>query len=131
MQADYLFVYGSLRSTASHHHLLANHCQYIGNASARGLLFQVADYPGLVMTDDSASSVIGELYQLHDLSVWAALDYYEGCSDRFPEPYEFVRQIHKVTLEQGDEVNAWIYVYNFPFQDLPVISSGDFLSSSE
>lgn len=131
MQADYLFVYGSLRRAGSHHHLLEKHFRYIGKALAPGLLFQIEDYPGLVMTDNAATSVTGELYQIHEHSVWAVLDDYEGCSERFSEPYEFVRQIYKVTREQGDEINAWIYVYNFPFHDLPVIASGDFLSSSE
>lgn len=131
MQANYLFVYGSLRRTCSHHHLLHQHCRYIGMASVRGLLFQVAKYPGLVLTGDAPSRVIGELYQVLDPSVWAALDDYECCSERFSEPHEFIRQISEVTLDYGDEMKAWVYVYNFSHEDLPVIVSGDFVSSVE
>lgn len=131
MQAEYLFVYGSLRRTCSHHHLLHDHCGFIGMASVRGCLFQVANYPGLVLSDDASKQVVGELYQVLDPSVWAALDDYEGCSERFSEPHEFVRQISEVTSEQGDALKAWLYVYNFSHEELPVITSGDFVSSGE
>lgn len=129
MTSEYLFVYGTLRrgTETSMHHLLAQHSDFVGEATCQGRLYKIAYYPGLVPSDDPAHQVKGEVYALHEpASVLPALDAYEECGPGFSEPTEYVRERREVVLNTGRMLIAWVYLYKRPTEGLLEIASGDF-----
>ncbi|GAC1630468.1 MAG: hypothetical protein NVS4B4_12840 [Bradyrhizobium sp.] len=66
MIADLLFVYGTLMRGFDHPmaQLLSRSAEFLGEARCRGRLYLVKHYPGLVLSDDPAETVSGELYRL-------------------------------------------------------------------
>lgn len=129
---EYLFVYGTLRrGTGSEmHRLLARHADLIGGASYQGQMYRLSYYPGAVPSDNPAHQVKGEVYSLQDVeSVLPRLDEYEECGPGFAAPTEYARVRQKVALDDGRELEAWVYVYSRPTEGLPEITSGDFLST--
>jgi gamma-glutamylcyclotransferase (GGCT)/AIG2-like uncharacterized protein YtfP len=135
MSCDRLFVYGTLMRDFDHPmaQLLAAHADFLGEAQCRGRLYLVKHYPGLVLSDDPAETVFGELYRLRQPDeLLREFDMYEACGEGFPEPTEYVRQMLKVTLADGatskpQVLEAWTYVYNWPVALLPRIASGRFM----
>ena len=128
--AEYLFVYGTLRRGSQHpmHRLLAIESCFVGNAYYQGMLYHVSHYPGVVPSDNPAQQVVGEVYQLFKpAQTLAELDRYEECSADFPVPCEYRRVLQQVTLENGNSVNAWVYLYNRQLSGLKQIVSGDYL----
>ena len=130
MMVQYLFVYGTLRSDAKHamHQVLQQYACLLGPATLQGRLYQVAHYPGAVLSAEPEQQVRGELYQLlQPEQVLTLLDDYEECSAQFTAPHEYLRQQVPVTLATGEHVNAWVYLYNRCCDNLVCIRSGDFL----
>ena len=132
MTSDRLFVYGTLmrgfdRPMAR---LLSANADFLGEAQCRGRLYLVRHYPGLVLSDDAADVVHGEVYRLRAPDeLLREFDMYEACGEGFPEPTEYVRRMLSVTHEDGAAGEAWTYVYNWPVTGLPQIASGRFLES--
>jgi gamma-glutamylcyclotransferase (GGCT)/AIG2-like uncharacterized protein YtfP len=126
---DHLFVFGTLLSGYDHpmSRLLGQRADLLGEARCTGQLYLVRHYPGMVPSTDSADQVFGELYRLRDAELLRELDDYEGCSEKYPKPHEYVRTRIAVTLSDGTTVQAWTYLYNRPVTDLPRIKSGRFL----
>jgi gamma-glutamylcyclotransferase (GGCT)/AIG2-like uncharacterized protein YtfP len=130
MTSDRLFVYGTLMRDFDHPmaQLLAANADFLGEAQCRGRLYLVKHYPGLVLSDDPADAVFGELYRLRQPDeLLREFDMYEACGEGFREPTEYLRQILKVTLADGSSNDAWTYVYNWPVARLPRIESGRFM----
>jgi gamma-glutamylcyclotransferase (GGCT)/AIG2-like uncharacterized protein YtfP len=130
MTSDLLFVYGTLMRGFDHPmaQLLSRAADFIGEARCRGRLYRVKHYPGLVLSDDAADVVFGELFRLrHAEECLREFDMYEACGEAFPQPTEYLRQMVKVTLAGEDAREAWTYVYNWPVDRLPRIASGRFL----
>lgn len=125
----HLFVYGTLRRSAAHpmHEVLRANASLVGPARARGVLYRVGCYPGMVL-DDMAGWVTGELYYLHNVEVLASLDDYEGAGPDDPEPREFRRIEALVEPSGADPRRAWLYVYGWSTKGLAVIGSGDYLA---
>jgi gamma-glutamylcyclotransferase (GGCT)/AIG2-like uncharacterized protein YtfP len=129
MTSDRLFVYGTLMRGFDHPmaQLLSRSADLIGEARCRGRLYLVKHYPGLVLSDDPADVVFGELYRLRQPSeLLREFDMYEACGEGFRQPTEYVRQMLNVTRDDG-AAEAWTYVYNWPVTQLPRIASGRFL----
>ncbi len=94
-----LFVYGTLRSTGSHAHLLDAVAVSREPAVVTGTARSVGDYPGAVFGGDA--EVAGELVWLSSSDALAALDAYEGA--------EF-RRVQVVARRAGAApVAAWAY----------------------
>ena len=66
MTSDRLFVYGTLMRGFDHPmaRLLSANADFLGEATCRGRLYLVRHYPGLMLSDDSADVVHGELFRL-------------------------------------------------------------------
>src|SRR6476646_1490193 len=127
MTSDRLFVYGTLMRGFDHPmaRLLAQHADFLGEASCRGRLVLVKHYPGLLLSDAPSDRVHGELFHLRaGDELLRELDMYEACGEGFPEPTEYLRRIVEVTLGDGERLAAWTYLYNWPALDLPRIASG-------
>ncbi len=127
---QYLFVYGTLRKR--YHHpmftLLAQHAEYYSDAWFNGKLFMLDDYPCAIPSAYPEDRVFGELYRLiHPDLLLDKLDTYEECAKQNPEPKEYVREKRVVHSTNGIAIEAWIYIYNQPVDDLAQIQSGDFV----
>ena len=132
MTSDRLFVYGTLMRGFDHPmaRLLSANADFLGPATCRGRLYLVKHYPGLVLSDDPADLVFGELYRLRARDeLLGEFDMYEACGAGFPEPTEYLRRMLDVTLADGAPSEAWTYVYNWPVTGLPRIASGKFLET--
>jgi gamma-glutamylcyclotransferase (GGCT)/AIG2-like uncharacterized protein YtfP len=135
MTSDRLFVYGTLMRGFDHPmaQLLSANADFLGQAQCRGRLYLVKHYPGLVLSDDPAEVVFGELYRLRQADeLLREFDMYEACGEGFPEPTEYVRRMLKLTLSSGSAsepqvLEAWTYIYNWPVAHLPRIASGRFM----
>ncbi|MCF8708886.1 gamma-glutamylcyclotransferase family protein [Rhizorhapis sp. SPR117] len=113
---DLLFVYGSLRRSSDHPMAatLASGADYVGTATTQGALYRIDWYPGLVRTDDPGSVVNGDLFHLHSPeNLLPLLDDYEECTNRFPQPHEYRREVTMVRCN-GMNLSAWAYYYNHP-----------------
>ena len=135
MTSDRLFVYGTLMRDFDHPmaQLLSANADFLGEAQCRGRLYLVKHYPGLVLSDDPAEAVFGEIYRLRQADeLVREFDMYEACGEGFPEPTEYVRRMLKVTVSDGGAgepqvSEAWTYLYNWPVSHLPRIASGRFM----
>ena len=130
MTSDRLFVYGTLMRGFDHPmaQVLSRSADFIGEARCSGRLYLVKHYPGLVLSDDPADTVFGELFHLRQpAELLAEFDMYEACGEGFPEPTEYVRRMLPVTRDGAAAEQAWTYVYNWPVAKLPRIASGRFL----
>jgi gamma-glutamylcyclotransferase (GGCT)/AIG2-like uncharacterized protein YtfP len=130
MTSDRLFVYGTLMRGFDHPmaRLLSANADFLGEATCRGRLYLVKHYPGLVLSDDPADIVSGELYRLREGdALLREFDMYEACGEGFVAPTEYVRKILEITLGDGTAGEAWTYLYNWPVAHLPRIASGRFL----
>ena len=130
MISDRLFVYGTLMRGFDHPmaKLLSVNADFLGEARCRGRLYLIKHYPGLVLSEDPADVVFGELFRLRDRdALLREFDMYEACGEGFPQPTEYLRQMLSLTLADGSAMDAWTYVYNWVAAKLPRIASGKFL----
>ena len=130
MTSDRLFVYGTLMRGFDHPmaQLLSRSADFVGEARCRGRLYLIRHYPGLVLSEDPAEIVFGELYRLRAPDVLLReFDMYEACGEGFSEPTEYVRQMLPVMSGESAASEAWTYIYNWPVAGFPRIASGRFL----
>ena len=117
-----IFVYGTLMRGLSRHHYMSDG-HYEGEASAKGRLISLGEYPALL---DGAGTVRGEVYSFDDLpAALDVLDDVENFDPANPESGEYVREARRVVRDDGEEIRAWLYVYNRPRENAPIIQSGD------
>lgn len=124
---SYLFVYGTLlRNVESPMHIvLAKQAEFVGEGRFNGMLYNVGSYPAAVRTDNAENMVYGEVYLMREpRKALALLDEYEGCNLETPL---FRREKASVLLSYGEEVEAWIYLYNHSTEGLERIKSGSYL----
>lgn len=130
MISNHLFVYGTLMRGFDHPmaRLLAANADYLGEARCRGRLYLVKHYPGLVLSDDPADIVFGELFSLRERdALLREFDMYEACGEGFAGPTEYTRRMISLTRADGAVDEAWTYIYSWPLTGLPQIASGRFL----
>ena len=129
MTPDLLFVYGTLMRGFDNPmaKLLSGNADFVGEARCRGRLYRIKHYPGLLLSDDPADIVYGELYRLRERdALLREFDMYEACGEGFAEPTEYIRRMLPVTLADGAKSDAWSYIYNWPVSDQARIASGRF-----
>lgn len=133
MTSEYIFVYGSLRRDFSSpaREVLDDYAEFISEATYQGSLYKIDWFPGVVPSDDKDDIVHGEVYKIIDREeVLSKLDQYEGCSLSDPKPHAFVRKEVQVK-SNGDDITAWIYLFDLPVDDMVQIRSGDYLKYEE
>ena len=115
-----LFVYGTLRKAFAHPmaQKLSHKAKHIGFAYVYAQLFDLGEYPGIVLSTDKKSKTFGDLYQLTDLSFVKELDEYEG--DEYKK---------KETIVYCDKRSYHAYVYELiiPHHTFEMIPSGDYI----
>ncbi|SHK16396.1 Uncharacterized conserved protein YtfP, gamma-glutamylcyclotransferase (GGCT)/AIG2-like family [Bradyrhizobium lablabi] len=130
MTSNHLFVYGTLMRGFDHPmaQLLSANADFLGEMRCQGRLYLIKHYPGLVLSDDPADIVFGEVFRLRERdALLRELDMYEACGEGFAEPTEYIRQMLPVTSDDGAVGEAWTYIYNWPVTGLPRIASGRFM----
>lgn len=126
-----LFVYGTLVSAAGHPNgaRLSGEARLVGAASIPGRLYRVGWYPGLVETEAGSERVHGEVYALDDPGrslVW--LDGYESIVPGDEVNSEYARVERVVRLASGQEVTAWVYLYQRDVAGLEVVADGQWVA---
>ena len=119
---EYLFVYGTLRSHIKDpvHHLLETHAVLVAAGTFQGKLYDLGRYPGAVRSRGTGDRVIGEIYQLTQPQFTLAIvDEYEG--------HRFKRKRVTIAQENGQQITAWIYLYNGSVRHRLRILSGDYV----
>jgi len=122
---DLLFIYGTLHpdrapaAIASTARLLKPFDGGSNRATIQGRLYDLGAYPGVVLSDEPADTVAGELFILpNDPAVLARLDDYEDFRRSDPANSLFLRQRVLATLQSGPdastEIACWVYTYNHP-----------------
>jgi len=102
----------------------------LGPATVRGRLYDLGEYPGLVL-DPAANEVHGTIFTVPDDAALAALDAYEGFEPEEPARSLFVRTRVAATLPDGRPLNCLVYVYNRDPAGAPVIASGRYRESTK
>jgi gamma-glutamylcyclotransferase (GGCT)/AIG2-like uncharacterized protein YtfP len=120
----HLFTYGTLRSGGRRHNLIRADLAGIVPARARGLVYDLGGYPGMVV-DRRGGIVRGELCELKAVTATLALlDRIEGFAGFGVEGSLFRRALVRAVSREGLELTAWAYLWaRAPQGDL--IVSGD------
>lgn len=119
---DLIFVYGSLMSNvpSAASAWLQRHAMFLADDQVRGRLYDLGQYPGIVIDKTAPSLIKGEVHQLYRIDDGLSyLDAYEGIEIVRPE-YERIR----CTTESGSV--CWVYQCLFEGQPFPLIASGDY-----
>ena len=126
---NHLFVYGTLLHPIQSNitNQLQGNSTLKGHAYIPGRLFDLGSYPGLIWDKASEYQVYGQIFSLHDpLRLIPMLDLYEGIHPKSPGDTEYVRVAKSVSC--GEEIiDCWMYLYNRPTDNLPEITSGNYL----
>jgi gamma-glutamylcyclotransferase (GGCT)/AIG2-like uncharacterized protein YtfP len=96
---------------------LRHEAKLLGRGHMPGRLYRVRWYPGMRPARGAEDVVSGELYKLRQPSkTLTALDEYE-------ERYR--RELHSATLENGQAIWAWVYMYGQPRPEYCRVVSGE------
>lgn len=128
---SYLFTYGTMLSGIKHpmHELLEHYATLVGAGHINGKLFEVDDYPALVLSNNVKKIVWGEIYRVQDEPVlFKYMDEYEGCAPHSHKPYEYQRDLVTIHDEKQHSLLAWTYLYKHPVGHLHLIPTGDYLA---
>jgi gamma-glutamylcyclotransferase (GGCT)/AIG2-like uncharacterized protein YtfP len=111
-----------MRGLDLHHHLAG--ATFVSAATARGKLYKIDAYPGMVEGD---GIVHGELYSSDDPAVvLEVLDEVEGYDPLdYADTSEYVRVKRDVRTDDGRVVPAWLYLYNRTITGYEMVKSGD------
>ncbi len=122
-EPDLLFVYGTLRpSFGGEGASLVRHLKAEGPATARGLLYDLGSYPGMVRGD---GIVHGEVLRIASHADLEALDRYEECDGPWPL---FRRERIQIERPGQEPASAWVYLYARPVNAAPLIEQGAYLT---
>ncbi len=119
-----LFVYGTLRPGLASGEAggLVHDLESLGVASVEGVLYDVGEYPAMVV---GHGVIRGELLRVPTARQLAALDAYEECGG--PNPL-FERVMTVAHRRQRGSVPAWVYVYVRDVAGAARIDHGDYLA---
>jgi gamma-glutamylcyclotransferase (GGCT)/AIG2-like uncharacterized protein YtfP len=97
----------------------------LGAATIQGRLYRVSWYPGVVDSADAEARVHGEVYALSNPGhALAWLDAYEGIAPDNDASGEYRRVERPIRLASGQEVTAWVYLYQKDVSRLPLLADG-------
>lgn len=131
---DLLFIYGTLMAAAGdtmgrvERTRLARESRPLGPATTAGRLYDLGQYPGLVIGADPVGTVEGELAQLIDPARslrW--IDAYEGVGPGEHDQGEYRRSEIDVRLPSGVILRAWSYVYVQSITRARLVAGGSWL----
>jgi gamma-glutamylcyclotransferase (GGCT)/AIG2-like uncharacterized protein YtfP len=116
VEAELLFVYGTLMRGFALHAMLERCADFVGAGQTAGLLFDLGRYPAA--RPGGGGLIHGEVYRLRDPGSWLALDSAEGS--------QYHRGETGVRMAGGEQVTAYIYWYVGPLSRAVPIPGGDY-----
>lgn len=130
-QVRHIFVYGTLGKQARNpaRRALAKYAEFSSEATVKGKLFDLGEYPGAVPSRRTDDRVAGELYAIdvdHAEELLKVLDTYEEFDPEDKNDSLFVRDVTEVYGEQQKPLKAWIYWWNGEEDRKAEIPSGDY-----
>jgi len=133
-----LFVYGTLMSFAVGSYgavqraRLQREARLLGPAKVYGRLYDLGDFPGVVLEDETSSIVHGELVHLDDAEAALAwLDRYEEISPG-GSPSDLYRRVRTMaTLAGGEPIACWVYELQGPTNGFKLLPEGVWQSPSQ
>ena len=131
MESRYLFLYGTLLPQHAPREMaaVAARLKRVGEGTVRGLLYDLGEYPGAILTHASRRTIRGTVFRLPShAALLHELDEYEGFLPDDVQASLFVRRFHPVVLTTGSILRCWIYVYNRDPGGAPLIPSGAWTS---
>lgn len=123
---ELVFVYGTLRRGGSNHFRMEK-AEFISEARARGFLYRIDWYPGLVL-DERGNDIAGEVYAV-DPDLLSVLDVFEGISAQEVEGSEYRRVRTVVKLPEGF-LSPWVWEWNGAVDESKKIAGGDWLNDA-
>jgi gamma-glutamylcyclotransferase (GGCT)/AIG2-like uncharacterized protein YtfP len=112
-----LFVYGTLRNDSPHPmaRTLRNNARWLGLGWLRGRLYDLGEYPGLVVDPHAGELVWGDVWVLpvRCEGLLANLDVYEEAAAEFPPPREYERERRWVHWKDA-RLLCWCYTFQWP-----------------
>lgn len=111
---DRLFIYGTLHPDRAPRAIaaVARRLKSIGHGTIRARLYNLGEYPGVVLNDAASSPVPGEVFLVPDADTLARLDTYEDFRPHDPSNSLFLREKTVVTMDDGTRETCWVYIYN-------------------
>lgn len=124
--SEYLFAYGTLRPGFAPSRVapLVDRLEPVGEGILWGFLYDLGEYPGLVLGSQAGHRISGSVFRLpEEADFLTALDAYEGFEPDCPEASVFVRLETTVEMMDGTPIACWVYVYSGPTHGFPSIAS--------
>lgn len=123
-ELDYIFIYGTLmRGCVGHKKLnFSDKLDYIEDGKVKGVLYDLGNYPELIIDENDETKIKGELYNIKDNRILDDLDKFESYNSDNPEESLYIRDSIKVF---EPDAKAWVYIYNKSIDNADVIRSGD------
>lgn len=120
---DLLFAYGTLIPGCEPPHMnsICSRLMVIGEATLRGVLYDLGAFPAVVEGGGVARGVVLRVPS----DAWTAMDAYEGCPGTGGDLGLFRRIMTRAMLEGGEEIDCWLYVYAPDVRGRRVVESGD------
>jgi gamma-glutamylcyclotransferase (GGCT)/AIG2-like uncharacterized protein YtfP len=117
-------VYGSLLAGMGGQEELGigEQLRFVGPCEIRGSLFDLGEYPGLLL---GSGVVHAELYEIADAAALPRLDEFELYDPDDPAGSLYIRKRARLTQPDRD---AWLYEYNRDVSGMSSIPSGDWKS---
>jgi len=110
-----LFIYGTLHPDRAPAEMadVVSKLRPLGPGTIRGRLYDLGEYPGVIVGAQPGEKVTGEVFALpDDPEVLVCLDRYEGFVPSDPANSLFVRSKQTVTFADGRRRRCWVYLYN-------------------
>jgi gamma-glutamylcyclotransferase (GGCT)/AIG2-like uncharacterized protein YtfP len=122
VECPYLFAYGTLMPDCvpAQMRSACRGIELVGRGTVRGLLYDLGSFPGVVEGDGVVRGVVLQVPQ----QAWAALDEYEACPGPEHPNGLFHRIKTRAKMENGEEVECWLYVYARDVSKLMPVASG-------
>jgi gamma-glutamylcyclotransferase (GGCT)/AIG2-like uncharacterized protein YtfP len=129
MITEYLFLYGTLLADGAPDEVIGalKSLRRIGPAHVRGRLYDLGEYPGAILAPSSKTLIRGEIFELPATpAILKTLDDYEEFDAANKEASLFIRTKAKAKLQDGSQVDCWIYVYNDDPGTAPLLADGTY-----
>ena len=125
--AEYLFVYGTLRSATAPPDLQNLLAPLPRLGTTAGVLYDLGKYPGAVF--GGTAEIVGEVIELpRDERLLAILDDYEGFDPDDPQGSLYLRVRQRVRVADARSLDCWAYAYNHDVRGRATIPGGDYLA---
>ncbi len=130
---EHIFVYGTLRNRAkaAERQLLAKHAARVGIGQVSSASLFLGEYPYAVPVKTNGSVLVGEVYRLDPdtrADILHKLDVYEEYDPKNPARSLYRREIVQVQVGK-EHLSAWIYWYNKPLGNSPLLRHGNYLKT--